>query len=214
MADSGINAKDLILIGGVAALGLGLYSVAKKQNNVTISGQENWEGINKIIDQLGSTNSAFLDSITQILQQNGNLPSNSGSGGGSSTLPGGSEENGDTLQDTKDVLKLTSTALNKLGYSGELVQAQTLLKESVDKNDLAIASNPVLKTIDDALKPIPTGNSTVDEINRQAYSIANPFASLSPGNLSRTWEGLHGFGEWVYNKATGKKNVDDELAVN
>ena len=211
MSDGGINAKDLIMIGGVAALGLGLYSVVKKQNNVTISGQENWEGINKIIEQLGSTNSAFLDSITQILQSSGG--GSSTPGGGSSELPGGSEENGDTLEDTKEVLKLTSTALNKLGYSGPLVQAQTLLKESVDKDKVAIASNPGLNAIEGGMSVAPTGNDFVDDMNNKIYTVLQPVSVLKPSNLSTVYNGLHGFGEWIYNSVTGKKNVDDELAV-
>lgn len=208
------------MIGGVAALGLGLYSVVKKQNNVIISGQENWEGINKIIDQLGSSNSAFLESITQILQSSGSGGSStpgggsSTPGGGSSELPGGSEENGNTLEDTKEVLKLTSTALNKLGYSGTLVQAQTLLKESVDKDKVAIASNPGLNAIEGGMSVASTGNDFVDDMNNKIYTVLQPVSVLKPSNLSTVWNGLHGFGEWVYNTATGKKNVDDELAVN
>ena len=68
-----VSVKDIALIGGVAALGIGAYSLIKNKNNVTVEGSENWEGVNKAIDELSKSNSAFLSSILQILGQQDKL---------------------------------------------------------------------------------------------------------------------------------------------
>lgn len=208
---SDISIKDVAIVGGVAALGIGAYSLIKGKNNVTIEGSENWDGVNKAIDQLSQTNSAFLQSILQILGQQDKLPTdNGGSGGGSLPGSGGGSSSGSddepTLDQTKDILDVTNTALDKLGYSGLLKQSQTLMKEQADKDALKIASNPVLNVLDSGLKvgDISLGGQTMN---------LNPFSALAPSNISKVVSGVKGFGEFLYNTATGKKNVDDPLAV-
>ena len=207
MSDSTI--KDIAIIGGVAALGIGAYSLLKGKNNVTVQGSENWEGVNKAIDQLSQSNSAFLSSILQILGQQDKLPapdggSSGGSYGGSSGGSGGDDE--PTIDDTKQLLETTNTALDKLGYSGLLKQSQTLMKEQADADAVKIASNPVLNVLDNALT---TGNQT---LLGQTINI-NPVSALAPSNIAQAVSGVKGFGEWVYNLAKGKKNVDEPLAV-
>lgn len=208
---SDISLKDVAIVGGVAALGIGAYSLIKGKNNVTIQGSENWDGVNKAIDQLSQTNSAFLQSILQILGQQDKPPiDNGGSGGGSLPGSGGGSSSGSddepTLEQTKDVLDLTNTALDKLGYSGLLKQSQTLMKEQADKDAVKIASNPVLNVLDNALT---AGNQTIGG----ATINLNPFSALAPSNIASVVSGVKGFGEWIYNTATGKKNVNNELAV-
>ena len=207
MSDSTI--KDIAIIGGVAALGIGAYSLLKDKNNVTVQGSENWEGVNKAIDQLSQSNSAFLSSILQILGQQDKLPapdggSSGGSDGGSSGGSGGDDE--PTIDQTKQLLDTTNTALDKLGYSGLLKQSQTLMKEQADADAVKIASNPVLNVLDNALT---TGNQT---LLGQTINI-NPVSALAPSNIAQAVSGVKGFGEWVYNLAKGKKNVDEPLAV-
>ena len=207
MSDSTI--KDIAIIGGVAALGIGAYSLIKGKNNVTVQGSENWEGVNKAIDQLSQSNSAFLSSILQILGQQDKLPapdggSSGGSDGGSSGGSGGDDE--PTIDETKQLLDTTNTALDKLGYSGLLKQSQTLMKEQADADAVKIASNPVLNVLDNALT---TGNQT---LLGQTINI-NPVSALAPSNIAQAVSGVKGFGEWVYNLAKGKKNVDEPLAV-
>lgn len=207
MSDSTI--KDIAIIGGVAALGIGAYSLLKGKNNVVVQGSENWEGVNKAIDELSKSNSAFLSSILQILGQQDKLPapdggSSGGSDGGSSGGSGGDDE--PTIDQTKQLLDTTNTALDKLGYSGLLKQSQTLMKEQADADALKIASNPVLNVLDNALT---TGNQT---LLGQTINI-NPVSALAPSNIAKAISGVKGFGEWAYNFATGKKNVDDPLAV-
>ena len=207
MSDSTI--KDIAIIGGVAALGIGAYSLLKGKNNVTVQGSENWEGVNKAIDQLSQSNSAFLSSILQILGQQDKLPapdggSSGGSDGGSSGGSGGDDE--PTIDQTKQLLDTTNTALDKLGYSGLLKQSQTLMKEQADADAVKIASNPVLNVLDNALT---TGNQT---LLGQTINI-NPVSALAPSNIAQAVSGVKGFGEWVYNLAKGKKNVDEPLAV-
>ena len=207
MSDSTI--KDIAIIGGVAALGIGAYSLLKGKNNVTVQGSENWEGVNKAIDQLSQSNSAFLSSILQILGQQDKLPapdggSSGGSDGGSSGGSGGDDE--PTIDETKQLLETTNTALDKLGYSGLLKQSQTLMKEQADADAVKIASNPVLNVLDNALT---TGNQT---LLGQTINI-NPVSALAPSNIAQAVSGVKGFGEWVYNLAKGKKNVDEPLAV-
>ena len=211
MSDSTI--KDIAIIGGVAALGIGAYSLLKGKNNVVVQGSENWEGVNKAIDQLSQSNSAFLSSILQILGQQDKLPapdggssggSSGGSDGGSSGGSGGDDE--PTIDETKQLLETTNTALDKLGYSGLLKQSQTLMKEQADADAVKIASNPVLNVLDNALT---TGNQT---LLGQTINI-NPVSALAPSNIAQAVSGVKGFGEWVYNLAKGKKNVDEPLAV-
>ena len=207
MSDSTI--KDIAIIGGVAALGIGAYSLLKGKNNVTVQGSENWEGVNKAIDQLSQSNIAFLSSILQILGQQDKLPapdggSSGGSDGGSSGGSGGDDE--PTIDETKQLLETTNTALDKLGYSGLLKQSQTLMKEQADADAVKIASNPVLNVLDNALT---TGNQT---LLGQTINI-NPVSALAPSNIAQAVSGVKGFGEWVYNLAKGKKNVDEPLAV-
>ena len=207
MSDSTI--KDIAIIGGVAAIGIGAYSLLKGKNNVTVQGSENWEGVNKAIDQLSQSNSAFLSSILQILGQQDKLPapdggSSGGSDGGSSGGSGGDDE--PTIDETKQLLETTNTALDKLGYSGLLKQSQTLMKEQADADAVKIASNPVLNVLDNALT---TGNQT---LLGQTINI-NPVSALAPSNIAQAVSGVKGFGEWVYNLAKGKKNVDEPLAV-
>lgn len=207
MSDSTI--KDIAIIGGVAALGIGAYSLLKGKNNVTVQGSENWEGVNKAIDQLSQSNSAFLSSILQILGQQDKLPapdggSSGGSSGGSDGGSGGDDE--PTIDETKQLLDTTNTALDKLGYSGLLKQSQTLMKEQADADAVKIASNPVLNVLDNALT---TGNQT---LLGQTINI-NPVSALAPSNIAQAVSGVKGFGEWVYNLAKGKKNVDEPLAV-
>lgn len=211
MSDSTI--KDIAIIGGVAALGIGAYSLLKGKNNVVVQGSENWEGVNKAIDQLSQSNSAFLSSILQILGQQDKLPapdggssggSGGGSDGGSSGGSGGDDE--PTIDQTKQLLDTTNTALDKLGYSGLLKQSQTLMKEQADADAVKIASNPVLNVLDNALT---TGNQT---LAGQTFNI-NPVSALAPSNIAQAVSGVKGFGEWVYNLAKGKKNVDEPLAV-
>ena len=207
MSDSTI--KDIAIIGGVAALGIGAYSLLKGKNNVTVQGSENWEGVNKAIDQLSQSNSAVLSSILQILGQQDKLPapdggSSGGSDGGSSGGSGGDDE--PTIDETKQLLETTNTALDKLGYSGLLKQSQTLMKEQADADAVKIASNPVLNVLDNALT---TGNQT---LLGQTINI-NPVSALAPSNIAQAVSGVKGFGEWVYNLAKGKKNVDEPLAV-
>ena len=211
MSDSTI--KDIAIIGGVAALGIGAYSLLKGKNNVTVQGSENWEGVNKAIDELSKSNSAFLSSILQILGQQDKLPapdggssggSDGGSSGGSDGGSGGDDE--PTIDQTKQLLDTTNTALDKLGYSGLLKQSQTLMKEQADADAVKIASNPVLNVLDSALT---TGNQT---LLGQTINI-NPVSALAPSNIAQAVSGVKGFGEWVYNLAKGKKNVDEPLAV-
>ena len=207
MSDSTI--KDIAIIGGVAALGIGAYSLLKGKNNVTVQGSENWEGVNKAIDQLSQSNSAFLSSILQILGQQDKLPapdggSSGGSDGGSSGGSGGDDE--PTIDETKQLLETTNTALDKLGYSGLLKQSQTLMKEQADADAVKIASNPVLNVLDNALTTV---NQT---LLGQTINI-NPVSALAPSNIAQAVSGVKGFGEWVYNLAKGKKNVDEPLAV-
>ena len=207
MSDSTI--KDIAIIGSVAALGIGAYSLLKGKNNVTVQGSENWEGVNKAIDQLSQSNSAFLSSILQILGQQDKLPapdggSDGGSSGGSDGGSGGDDE--PTIDETKQLLETTNTALDKLGYSGLLKQSQTLMKEQADADAVKIASNPVLNVLDNALT---TGNQT---LLGQTINI-NPVSALAPSNIAQAVSGVKGFGEWVYNLAKGKKNVDEPLAV-
>ena len=207
MSDSTI--KDIAIIGGVAALGIGAYSLLKGKNNVVVQGSENWEGVNKAIDQLSQSNSAFLSSILQILGQQDKLPapdggSSGGSSGGSDGGSGGDDE--PTIDETKQLLDTTNTALDKLGYSGLLKQSQTLMKEQADADAVKIASNPVLNVLDNALT---TGNQT---LLGQTINI-NPVSALAPSNIAQAVSGVKGFGEWVYNLAKGKKNVDEPLAV-
>ena len=211
MSDSTI--KDIAIIGGVAALGIGAYSLLKGKNNVVVQGSENWEGVNKAIDQLSQSNSAFLSSILQILGQQDKLPapdggSSGGSSGGSDGGSGGGSGGDDepTLDQTKELLNTTNTALDKLGYSGLLKQSQTLMKEQADSDAVKIASNPVLNVLDNALT---TGNQT---LLGQTINI-NPVSALAPSNIAQAVSGVKGFGEWVYNLAKGKKNVDEPLAV-
>lgn len=211
MSDSTI--KDIAIIGGVAVLGIGAYSLLKGKNNVVVQGSENWEGVNKAIDELSKSNSAFLSSILQILGQQDKLPapdggssggSSGGSDGGSSGGSGGDDE--PTIDQTKQLLDTTNTALDKLGYSGLLKQSQTLMKEQADADAVKIASNPVLNVLDSALT---TGNQT---LAGQTFNI-NPVSALAPSNIAQAVSGVKGFGEWVYNLAKGKKNVDEPLAV-
>lgn len=211
MSDSTI--KDIAIIGGVAALGIGAYSLIKGKNNVTVQGSENWEGVNKAIDELSKSNSAFLSSILQILGQQDKLPapdggSSGGSGGGSDGGSGGGSGGDDepTIDQTKQLLDTTNAALDKLGYSGLLKQSQTLMKEQADADAVKIASNPVLNVLDNALT---TGNQT---LAGQTFNI-NPVSALAPSNIAQVVSGVKGFGEWVYNLAKGKKNVDEPLAV-
>ena len=207
MSDSTI--KDIAIIGGVAALGIGAYSLLKGKNNVVVQGSENWEGVNKAIDQLSQSNSAFLSSILQILGQQDKLPApDGGSGGGSDGGSGGGSGGDDepTIDETKQLLDTTNTALDKLGYSGLLKQSQTLMKEQADADAVKIASNPVLNVLDNALT---TGNQT---LLGQTINI-NPVSALAPSNIAQAVSGVKGFGEWVYNLAKGKKNVDEPLAV-
>lgn len=200
-----VSVKDIALIGGVAALGIGAYSLIKNKNNVTVEGSENWEGVNKAIDELSKSNSEFLSSILQILGQQDKLPApDGGSGGGSNGGSGGDDE--PTIDQTKQLLDTTNTALDKLGYSGLLKQSQTLMKEQADADAVKIASNPVLNVLDNALT---TGNQT---LAGQTFNI-NPVSALAPSNIAQAVSGVKGFGEWVYNLAKGKKNVDEPLAV-
>lgn len=205
MAD--IDLKDIVLIGGV--LGLGAYAVGKlgKSNQVVVEGSENWEGVNKAIDQLSQSNSAFLSSILQILGQQDKLPDAGGSGAGSSGGSGNAgSDDGPTIEETKQILDTTNLALDKLGYSGLLKQSQTLMKEQEDKDAVTIASNPVLSTLDSTLR---VGDTNV---LGTTYNL-NPFSALAPSNVAKAVSGVKGFGEWIYNTATGKKNVDNPLAV-
>lgn len=208
-----IGLGEIALLGGVAVLGA--FAIGKMKSGTTVATpSENWEGVNKVIDQLGDQNSAFLSNILQILGQNGQtMPDagGSGSGGGGSMTPSPSlpESKEETVEQTKQVLDLTNTALDRLGYSGLVKQSETLVKESVDKDKETIAKTPILGTLEQLTTPIKTGSSTMDAM--MDFNSATKI--LRPSTYSEIYHGIHGAGEWIYNKLTGKKNVDSDLAV-
>lgn len=207
-----IGLGEIALIGGVAVLGA--YAIGKMKNGTTtVTPSENWEGVNKVIDQLGDQNSEFLSNILQILKDGQTMPDagGSGSGGGGSMTPSPSlpESKEETVDQTKQVLDLTNTALDRLGYSGLVKQSQTLMTESVDKDKETIAKTPVLGTLETLTTPIKTGSSTMDAM--MDFNSASKL--LRPSTYSEIYHGIHGAGEWIYNKLTGRKNVDSDLAV-
>lgn len=207
-----VGLGEIALIGGVAVLGA--YAVGKMKNGTTtVTPSENWEGVNKVIDKLGDQNSEFLNSVLQILEKDGQtMPDagGSGSGGGSMTpspsLPESPEE---TIKQTKQVLDLTNTALDRLGYSGLVKQSETLMAESVDKDKETIASNPVLNALEHVNTKPSSGSSSMDRLRD-----FNSWTALTkPSTYSEIYHGIHGAGEWIYNTLTGKKNVDSDLSV-
>lgn len=201
MAESGFNAKDLILIGGVAALGIGAYSLFKKSNNVTVTPSQDWDNINSLISQLkdSNNNSELLESLTAILgTQKGDTIINVPGGSGGSTLPsspdttnplqpdsGSSDISKEDLDQTLDAI---DTALNKMGYSGQWVKSASLVQESRDK----------------------------DRIKQSESAIGNflwntPGVNLLTNAVNLTGHGIHGTGEWLYNKMTGRDDEGNKL---
>lgn len=207
-----IGLGEIALIGGVAVIGA--YAIGKMKNSTTVTPSENWEGVNKVIDQLGDQNSEFLSNILQILEKDGQtMPDagGSGSGGGGSVTPSPSlpDSKEETIEQTKQVLDLTNTALDRLGYSGLVKQSETLVKESVDKDKETIAKNPVLNALEHVNTKPSSGSSSMDRLR----DFSSWTALTKPSTYSEIYHGIHGAGEWIYNTLTGKKNVGSDLSV-
>lgn len=210
-----IGIGEIALIGGLGVGGLLLYKAIKGGSTTTPS--QNWDGANELIRQLGEGNQKTLDSILAILGRTGNSDGSAGSSSGSSSggTPTPSDDtDGDSIDSVKDLLHSTKTALDKLGYSGRLTQIKTITNEQVDSDRQKFASTPGIGTIDAALNSdikLKTNEQltgdTYKGVGLNATNLVNPTVwSKKYNQISNNLKG-------IYNFVTGKKNVDDDLAV-
>lgn len=200
MADSGFNAKDLILIGGVAALGIGAYSLFRKSNNVTVTPSQDWDQINNLISQLkdSNNNAELLTGLKELLgTSNPNITVNVPGGSGTTdplkpnTQPGSSGGGGSSdisKEDLDQTLDSIDTALNKMGYSGQWVKSAALVEESRDNDRISQSES----AIGNFLWNTPGVNYVTNAVNLTGHAI-------------------HGTGEWIYNKLTGRDDLGNKL---
>lgn len=200
MADSGFNAKDLILIGGVAALGIGAYSLFRKSNNVEVTPSQDWDQINSLISQLkdSNNNAELLTGLKELLgTSNPNITVNVPGGSGTTdplkpnTQPDSSGDGGSSdisKEDLDQTLDALDTALNKMGYSGQWVKSTALVQESRDNDRIRQSES----AIGNFLWNTPGVNYVTNAVNLTGHAI-------------------HGTGEWIYNKLTGRDDLGNKL---
>lgn len=190
-----VSVKDIAIIGGVAALGIGAYSLLKKKNEVTVTPTQDWDKLNGFVEELKSGNQELIKSFAQILgttQKGGEddvktpspttpLPDSSG---GSSGGSGGGSSGGvdmDTLENLND-------ALDMLGLSGQIPKSKLLIHQSVDQDKESLAESGI-------------GN----------FLISTPGISTITDGTLKLGHALHGTGEYLYNKLTGRDDSGNKL---
>lgn len=218
---SDIDLKDVAIIGALAGGGILLYKTVKNSGTSTYTPSENWESVNKLIESMKDSNSDTMRSLLEILNiQRNNSDGSSGSsdGGGSSTITPTTPttpEDGDgsaNIDDTKDLLKLTTTALNKLGYNGVQLALRTEILEENDR---------MMEEAHDAVKVVQnvTSNDTERDLNKAITGNPDHKLGLDPMKLVRpsTYVDMYnslktGF-DYLGDLISGQKHNDDPLSL-
>lgn len=179
-----VSIKDVALIGGIAALGLGAYSLFKKSNNVTVTPTQDWDKLNGLVDQLKAGNQDLIKSFAEILgttQKGGEDDSNSGTP--TTPLPDSSGGSGGGSSSTidMDTLENLNDALDMMGLSGQIPKSKLLINQATDADEARLAESKI-------------GN----------FLLSTPGLSTITDGSIKLGHAIHGTGEFLYNKLTGR----------